>query len=521
MVDFLRQLVIGINQAWRRLSISARVNVVLAALATVAVVAFMVRTASRPQYVRLFENLDASETSNIAALLDQESIPYELADNEQTILVPQQSRSRGRLAASAKGLPTTQGHAPGFEIFQQQDIMSNRWMQDVKYMRAVQGELQRQLNEFDFVNKSFVFIREADEDLFAAQQKPSEAAVTLDVRHPLNKPEIKAVLHTISSFGGANLSEDNITLVTTDGTPLHLPPSSEFASIANSNLEYVSELERSREERAVRDLEQLGVRALVKVSALCDFDSRTETTMTSEDGAVLSSYTTTTKTTSRDALPEGAPGATANMPEGTSASGALQTSDETDETIENFQPSTTETTLTRHPGAVKKYIVSAIIEGETTKSTDANGNETTEYTGLSPEKKEMYEKYILAAVGSGEEETEITINDQPFTITNLGEARVAFQEIEQIKLLETLMSYAANAAKIALIVLVFVVGRRFLRRAIIVSPEEEEGRAYERAQATPEDVRREQINEEVARMSQENPDSVAALLRTWLAEEED
>ncbi|MCX5770932.1 MAG: hypothetical protein NTZ09_11760, partial [Candidatus Hydrogenedentes bacterium] len=429
--------------------------------------------------------------------------------------------SQGRLAASSKGLPTTQGHAPGFEIFQQQDIMSNRWMQDIKYMRAVQGELQRQLNEFDFVNKSFVFIREADEELFTSQQKPSEAAVTLDVRRPLNKSETQAVLHTISSFGGANLSDDNITLVTTDGTPLHLPPSSEFASIANSNLEYVTELERSREERAVRDLEQLGVRAVVKVSAICDFDQRTETTTKSEEGALLSSYTTTTKTTTRDALPEGAPGATANMPEGTAASGASQSNDETDETIENFEPSKTETKLIRNPGAVKKYIVSAIIEGETRKATDAEGAETTEYIGLTPEKKDMYEQYILAAVGSGEEETEITINDQPFTITNLGEARVAFQEIERVKLVETLMNYGVNAAKIALIVLVFVVGRRFLRRAVVMPVEEEEDRSYERAQATPEDVRRDQINEEVARMSQENPDAVAALLRTWLAEEED
>jgi len=387
-------------------------------------------------------------------------------------------------------------------------------------MRAVQGELQRQLNEFDFVAKSFVFIREADEELFTAQQKPSEAAVTLDVRRPLNKPEIQAVLHTISSFGGANLSDDNITLVTTDGTPLHLPPSNEFASIANSNLDYVSELERSREERAVRDLEQLGVRAVVKVSAICDFDQRTETTSKSEEGAILSSYTTTTKTTSKDALPEGAPGATANMPEGTAASAASQTNDETDETIENFQPSTTETKLVRNPGAVKKYIVSAIIEGETRKSTDAAGNETTEYVGLTPEKKDMYEKYLLAAVGSGEEETEITINDQAFTITNLGEARVAFQEIERVKLLETLMNYAVNAAKIAMILLAFILARRFLRRAVVVPVGEEEGRSYERAQATPEDVRREQINEEVARMSQENPDAVAALLRTWLAEEE-
>lgn len=521
-MEFLRQLVIGVSQAWRRLSTSARVNVVLAAVATIAVVAYMVTTASRPQYVRLFENLPPSEAAEIASLLEQDGVSYEVADNEQTILVPQAEKSRVKMSVTARGLPTTQGHAPGFEIFQQQDIMTNRWMQDVKYMRAVQGELQRQLNEFDFVNQSFVFIREAKDELFTSQQKPSEAAVTLDTRRALTKREIKALLHTISSFGGANLSENNITLVSTDGTPLHLPPSSEFASIANSNLEYISELERSREERAMRDLERLGVHALVKVSAICDFESKTEKTMTSEDGAILSSYSTTTRTTSQDALPEGAPGAMANLPEsGGGANGSMNTSDETDETIENFQPSTTETTITRHPGAVQKYIVSAIIEGETTTTTDADGNEVTEYAGLSPEKKETYEKYILAAVGSGEEETEISINDHPFTITNLSEARVANQEIERTKLLEEVVGYVVNAAKIALVVLVFILGRRFLRKAIITPPVVEDARAYEHAHASPEDMRREQINEEVARMSQENPDAVAALLRSWLAEEED
>ncbi|HOT52088.1 MAG TPA: hypothetical protein PLI07_13990, partial [Candidatus Hydrogenedentes bacterium] len=196
-MDFLRQLISGLVQMWQRLNASARINIVLALLATIALIGIMVATSGRAVYVRLYDGINPDELPKIADALSAERISYRLADNDQTILVPQNDRSRARMALSGKGLPAVQGRVPGFELFKEQDIMSNRWMQDVKYMRAVQGELQRQLDEFDFVNKSFVFIREAKDELFTTQQRPSKAAVTLDVRRKPNRAEIKAILHTI------------------------------------------------------------------------------------------------------------------------------------------------------------------------------------------------------------------------------------------------------------------------------------------------------------------------------------
>jgi flagellar M-ring protein FliF len=523
-VDFLRQLVNGIIQAWRRLSASARVNIVIASLAAIGVVALVVFTASRPNYVRLYDNLNPSEVAKIADVLNSEKVSYRLEDNDRTLLVPSRDRSRMKMALSAKGLPTTQGNVPGFEVFNERDIMSNRWLQDVKYTRAVQGELQRQLNEFEFVNRSFVFIREAKEELFTSQQKPSSAAVTLDVKRPLSKQEIKGVLHTISSFGGANLTLDNITLTTTDGLPLHLPSTSDFASIANSKLEYVAELEKQREERVLRDFERLGVRALVKVSAVVDFDAQTETVSKSEDGAVVSSQTTTTTTTTKEAQPQGAPGAMANMPDGAAAPGGTETKEENEDNTENFQPSTTETKTVHSPGKVKRYVVSAIVEGETRKSTDADGKETTEYVALSEDKKKIYEDFILAAVGEGETPTKVTVNDQPFDIAKLTEAKTAFEEIERANTSQTVVQYGMNIGKILLIVVGFWLVRRFLRQAIIVPAteiREEEGVRVPKPEATPDDIRREEIANEVARLSEQEPEAVAALLRSWLAEEED
>jgi flagellar M-ring protein FliF len=522
-VEFLRQLLNGIIQAWQRLSMSARVNLALAALATMGVIVFMVTTASRPTYVRLYDGVNPDEMSKIVGVLDQQGVPYKLQEGDRTVLVPATERSRMRMALSGKGLPTSQGYAPGFELLQQQDLMSNRWLQDVRYMRAVQGELQRQLNEFDFINKSFVFIREAKEELFTSQQKPSEAAVTLDVKRPLTKPEIKAVLHTISSFGGANLGIDNITLTTTDGTPLHLPPTSEFASIANSKLEFLAELEKQREDRVVKDFERLGLRALVKVSATVDFDSKTETTTKALEGAPISTMTTTTTTTNKEALPQGAPGAMANLPEGGVAPGGTETKEENEETIENLQPSTTETKTVYAPGKVKRYLVGAIVEGETRKATGPDGKETTEYVGLTPEKRKIYEDYIRAAVGQGEEPTEINLSDQPFEIGKLTEVRVAFEDIERAKKWDLVLQYLMNVGKLVLIVLGFWLVRRFLRRAMVIPREEvaeERAPALGRPTATAEELQRDEIAAEVARLAEQEPEAVAALLRSWLAEEE-
>ena len=521
-MDFLRQLVNGIAQAWQQLSLSARINIVLASIATVAAIAVIVIAGGKVPYVRLYEGLNVNETSKILAILDGQGVPYKIEDDGQSILVPQDKLSDMRLAVGSQGLPKTQGRVPGFELFDDQDLMTNQALQDVKYMRAVQGELQRQLNAFSFVDRSFVFIREAKEELFTSEQQPSQASVSLDIRRPLSEAEIDAVLHTISSFGGAYLSTDNITLTTTDGHPLHLPPTSEFVSIARSKLDYVAKLERQREQRVLKDFEQLGLQAIVKVSAVVDFDSLTETISKSEEGPAISSYTSTLTTSSTERLPQGAPGAVANIPEGEVSAGATETVEESEETVENYQPGTTTTETVREPGRVERYIVCAMIEGKTETTTDADGNEVAEYAPLTQEQVKKYEDYIAAAVGEGDTPTEVTVYDHPFDVARLTRARAAFEEMEEAARWDLWYDRGRDALWLLGIILGLWISRRFLRRVIVVRLEEEEGEmAPAKPEASPEVLRREEIFGEVTRMSEQEPEAVAGVLRTWLSEEEE
>ncbi len=516
-MEFLRQLLKGIRQAWKQLSLSARINLGLAALAAVAVIAVVVFVGAKPQYVTLSTNVEASQLPKIVDALTSQSIPYQLANGNQDLLVPITQRSRAQLLLAEKELPVGRTVPPGFELFKETELMTNQWLQDVKFMRAVQGELQRILNAFDFVEYSYVLIREAKEELFVSEQKPSEAAVTLAVKRPLSKEEVKAIVSIVDHAGGPNLHPGNITVTTTKGEVLYMPPASGFASLASSKLELVADWEKQREGKLMAKLRDMGVRGTVSVSAKMNFDQKESTDEKIGEGTELSTYSTTTTNTSTEKLPEGAPGAFANPPEGTAKPGGTTTSEETTEEITNFEPSRTVTKTKSDPGNVVKFVVAMVIEGDYKESKDDQGNTTRQYTGLTEERKQMFMDLAKAAVGEGEIPTEVTVLDHPFKIDELTAVTGSVASAQGEQRWVQAMHWVWVVLEVVALLVGFLFIRRLLGRAIAV-PEAAEEEAAVLPEATREDLRRQEVAGEVTRLSEREPEVVAALLRTWIAE---
>ena len=206
-MDFLRQFIDGLRQAWRQLSLTARVNIALAGIAVAVVIGSVVYFGAQTQYISLASDIESNNLAKMTDLLKGAGIAYRLENNNTTIVVPVKNRSEAQLLLTENNIPIGRKALPGFELFAETDLMTNQWLHDVKFMRALQGELQRQLNAFDFVKTSYVLIREAKDELFTADQKPSEAAVTLELTRPISKQEIKAVVSVIDHAGGPNLHQ--------------------------------------------------------------------------------------------------------------------------------------------------------------------------------------------------------------------------------------------------------------------------------------------------------------------------
>ncbi|HPO30984.1 MAG TPA: flagellar M-ring protein FliF C-terminal domain-containing protein, partial [Candidatus Hydrogenedentes bacterium] len=299
-----------------------------------------------------------------------------------------------------------------------------------------------------------------------------------------------------------------------------LPPENEYAALASSKLEYVAELEKQREAKLRDKLREMGVRGTVSVSAVVDFDQKEMTDAQITAGTELSTYTTETSSTGSDVLPQGTPGATANLPE-SAASGGTSSNEKTSEEIINYEPSRRTTRTKTDPGDVVKYIVTLVVEGEYKQSQAADGSTTREYAGLSESRKQLFIDLAKAAVGEGRSPTEVQLYDQPFDIEGLTPEGSATAVASGLS--ETITSWAWPAAQILLILGAFMLVRRALARAVYVAKpvEEEEELPVELPEATREDLRRQEVEQEIIRLSQEQPEMVAALIRNWLAEEEE
>jgi len=519
-VEFLRELFSGIRSAWTQLSLSARVNIALAGIAVFVVVGLAAYNGARTEMVVLASGLESAEANKVLEVLRTNDVPFEISADNSTIRVPLPRRGNVQLLLAENDVAIGQKNLPGFELFQTNELMSNQWLQDMKYQRAVQGELQRQLNAIDFVEASYVLIREAKDELFVDDQKPSEAAVTLKLKRPITKQEIKGVINLVAAAGGPNLDANHITLTTTDGQVLRVPPASEFASIASSKLEYLAELERRQEDRIMNSLRELNKRGTVRVSAQVDNQSKKIKDEKVTEGAELSTLTSETENKSQEPGQQGAPGAFANVPEGAAATGTGTTDESTSEELSNFEPSRTMTETISEPGDVIKYTVALMVEGDRTTTTDANGATTETYAGLSEERSKFFTDLVMGAVGSGRESTEVTVHDYPFEVARMTEASVE-QQAAVAGRLES-MGMLWTAGQIALILVGFFFVRMFIRRAI-EGPEDqvEVEEVAPIPEATREDLRRTEVSGEVARLSRDEPEMVVSVLRAWLIDEEE
>jgi len=489
---------------------------VLAAGLTLAVIVAVVLFGSQPQYARLYTRLDPSEVTEIATQLADGGIPYRLREGGTAIDVPVPDIARARVMLAEQNLPRSQGVVPGFELFNERDLMSSRFLQDVDFMRALRGELQRVLNQFDFVRSSHVFIRESPEQLFASESQPSQATVTLDTSGPLTKAQVKAVLHTVASFGGANLTPDSIAITNTQGEILHSPSGDRFASLANDKLEYQVALENQRETELRNAFRQMGVNAIVNVSAVLDWSRVNRNERTVSEGTVISLEETSSTTRNVELPPEGAPGAVANIPEELGRPGGTGVFTEDSTIIENFDPSETVTTTVIEPGDVKQYKVAAFIEGNYVTATNEEGEETTEYQPLTQAEITRFGEFIANAVGEGQQPTEVVVYDQPFDLEDIATAGVAppgfgtpFWQ----------SNWFRTVVQILLILAALFVIRALMRRALVL-PTSDEEETVELPESSPAERRRQEIAAEVERLSQEEPEVVAALLRNWMAQEE-
>lgn len=233
-----------------------------------------------PSYTVLYANLDDPTVAQVISELETAGIPYQLEAGGSRVLVPRDQlyRTRANLASSGiSGSPTPKG----YELLDEQGLNVSDFRQRVDFKRALEGELAKTLAAMDQVNAATVHLVIPERVLFEEAAQPPSASVMLDTRGELSPDEVDTVAFLVSS-AVEGLEPDQVTVADINGRVLHAPgDAAGAAGVTNRQLRHTREFEQALAGDIGNLLERItgDRRASVVVRAELGFD---ETTTESE-----------------------------------------------------------------------------------------------------------------------------------------------------------------------------------------------------------------------------------------------
>lgn len=514
----------------RSLPLSKQIGAAFTIALLVFALAFMFVWANQVDYQVLFNNLSADDAGAIIAELKEENVPYKIEANGSAILVEKERIYDLRLALASKNLPNG-GASVGFEIFDQTGFGTTKFVQELNYRRALQGELARTINQFKEVKHSRVFIVLPKESLFIEESKPASASIQLDLKTSLPPKKVSAIVHLVAN-AVEGLESGSVTVVDTKGRVIFKGNGADYASsfLNNSQLEYKSSLEDEIRKKVQGMLEGIvgSGRAIVRVIAEIDFS---KTTLSEEEydpeASVVRSQRNIVES-SQKSTDTGTQSLTSER-KGIIPSQGKSNSNRREDITTNYEINKITKSTLLPAGSIERLSVAAVIDQTYNLEKLEDGTIKKNYIPRSDEELKKFTEIVKKAMGYNEDrEDQISVSSMPFFSEQADVAPPALDK-KGFDIMEIIGSYKKLLVNLLLVILIFLfVVRPLLKSLRTAAPEKPalvgpelpgisiENEAFEKIPSPKKIVEREKAIE----LSKNNPDRAERILKEWIDEPE-
>ena len=173
-----------------------------------------VRQLATPTYKVLLNGLTPADAQSIAAQLSARNIPHQIDQAGTTVSVPADQLDTARLEVASQGMPHS-GRL-GFEIFDKVSWGQTEFDEKVNYQRALEGELERTIQELRDVEAARVHLVLPAESVFVDRQRTAKASVILKLRRGSLSQEAQVSIARLLSGAVDGLSPDNVAVIDAD-----------------------------------------------------------------------------------------------------------------------------------------------------------------------------------------------------------------------------------------------------------------------------------------------------------------
>jgi flagellar M-ring protein FliF len=507
----------------------------------------------------LAANVSPTEASSIVAQLDKQQVPYELSSDQRTILVPESKVGALRLKFAGDGLLT--GDKLGFEKLENAGLGTTDFSQKVIHRRAMEAELSKTIMSLQQVSEATVHITPSNDSPFVTDKEDAKASVLLKLRGSRMLPDenTQAIVNLVAA-SVEGLKPEQVVIIDQFSRILSRTGRDPMVGASDSQKKVAREEEDFMVRRVTELLEPVvgigKVRATAHVELDFDKVKINSETFDPQGQVERSVQQKDEKVQKRDAG-AGVPGTASNVAPATGgASASVTESSDKKETTTNFEITKTVSATDKATGTVKRVTLAVIVDHAGAWEKDAKGEATLKQTPRTADELKKIRDQVSAAVGiQPKRGDELTVENMAFASLQVNPKEAA--EAKTQFWLDLARQYAPGFIwGIIGLAVFFILILPMLRRmsAAINRPSpmriasSEGGEASmagssparkpvqvksmqeieseieaelnaDAAFSAPEARRRELIKKRLQGGSQEDPETMASLVRSWLLEE--
>ena len=357
----------------KKLNKKQKIVIISSVVLIVAIISFLVvynsvSSSKDSRYAILFENLKPQDAALIVQYLDKKQITYKIPE-DGVIEVPKEDVNKLRLDIAAQGLPKSS--KVGFELFDKSSFGATDLEQQVKYLRALEGELAKTISSISAVEDASVNIAIPKESVFVSKQTPPTASVMIKLRPNmiLTPKQIKGIKYLVAA-AVPKLKPENVKIIDQYGNLL----GEDDETIANSELlkseiNYRKRMEKALENKIVSILAPIvggKDRVVAKVNLDIDFSQvESKATIYSPDNVVRSEQTIEESRVGYSPKQVGGvPGAVSNIgPVQGLKSNQIKNKYSKSETTTNYEISTTVKNIKEPFAKIKRITAAVVVDG--------------------------------------------------------------------------------------------------------------------------------------------------------------
>jgi flagellar M-ring protein FliF len=354
----------------------------------------------------LYGNLEPQDAGAIVARLKEQKIPYRIAADGRTVMVPAESIHEIRMQLAAEGLAL--GSGVGFEVFDNTKLGMSEFAQNVNYQRALQGELARTVARIGEVESCRVHLVMPEKTLFVDNEQPASASVAVKLKpgRRLSQEQINGIVHLVSS-SVPRLTPEQVTVVDNSGKMLAgSKGKTGMGTLSLDQLEYQATVERNLETRVKSMLERaLGEgKAVVRLACALDFQrlEKTEEHYLPDNRVIRSEQSLNEASRNPDAVPQGVPGIRSNAPgpdlmQNQVSPGGGSSFEKQDRTV-NYEIGKVTSRILEPVGKITRVSVAVMVDGTYRTVTRKGGATEREYAPRGAEEMQKIEGLVKRAV---------------------------------------------------------------------------------------------------------------------------